>query len=464
MNKVKILFSYLVIAIFFFSPVKVKAQTEPEYPYYVIQGGDTLNVVAQRFGVSVDEIINLNEIADPNAIAIGDALKIPGFEGVQGELVLHTIQLGESYQSLTEQYQFPTNLLARLNRLLSQDEIFVGSRLIVPIAEDRQPMQIFAIQTDDQTRMELGAGKLINPWSIVLDNQDVLSSRNLPGDLLYTTSSAEEQTELVSIPGIQSLSITPLPFVQGKTIEIRVKTLVPMDLSGSIDGKSIPFFPIADNEYASLHGISAQADTGVISIQLEGISEGEKLFALDQRILVESGYYGEDPAINVDPVTIDPAVTEPEQELVEGITSVINPERYWDGMFQYPVDEPCLSGGYGGSRVYNGTFHYYHTGIDFAVCTAANANIYAAAPGRVVFAGPLTVRGNAVIIDHGWGVFTGYWHQSSLSVKEGDMVDTGQILGIIGTTGRSTGYHLHFEVWVNGTQVDPSEWLEVEFP
>ncbi|MEM5775281.1 MAG: M23 family metallopeptidase, partial [Anaerolineaceae bacterium] len=226
----------------------------------------------------------------------------------------------------------------------------------------------------------------------------------------------------------------------------------------------VMFFQTAENEYVGLNGLSAEEETGILPIRLEGGWNGQPIFQLDQRILVESGYYGEGPAIYVDPVTIDPAVTEPEQDLVEGLTGIVNPERYWEGKFQYPVDEPCLSAGFGASRVYNGSYHYYHTGLDFAVCTASNANVYAAAPGRVVFAGPLVVRGNAVIIDHGWGVYTGYWHQTSLAVSEGDLVEAGQLLGIIGTTGRSTGYHLHFEVWVNGTQVDPYEWLEQEYP
>ena len=94
------------------------------------------------------------------------------------------------------------------------------------------------------------------------------------------------------------------------------------------------------------------------------------------------------------------------------------------------------------------------------------------APGKVVFAGPLTVRGNAVFIDHGWGVFSGVFHQDTLSVKEGDFVGTGQQIGTVGNTGRvngagdyqGAGAHLHWEVWVNGIQVNPLDWLTFEYP
>jgi murein DD-endopeptidase MepM/ murein hydrolase activator NlpD len=76
----------------------------------------------------------------------------------------------------------------------------------------------------------------------------------------------------------------------------------------------------------------------------------------------------------------------------------------------------------------------------------------------------LTVRGNATIIDHGQGIFTGYWHQEEIDVKVGDRVEPGQLIGLIGATGRVTGPHLHWEIWVNGVQVDPIQWLENTYP
>jgi len=82
----------------------------------------------------------------------------------------------------------------------------------------------------------------------------------------------------------------------------------------------------------------------------------------------------------------------------------------------------------------------------------------------VVFIGKLVVRGNATVIDHGWGVYTGYWHQSQTLVKVGDHVTTGQILGYQGDTGRVTGPHLHWEVIVGDVQVDPLQWTKVTFP
>ena len=104
----------------------------------------------------------------------------------------------------------------------------------------------------------------------------------------------------------------------------------------------------------------------------------------------------------------------------------------------------------------------FHSGLDF--CGGEGLQITAPAAGRVVFSAPLTVRGNATIIDHGRGVYSGFWHQSQMFVNVGDMVEQGQVIGLVGGTGRVTGAHLHWEVWVNGVQVDPLEWLNQVYP
>jgi murein DD-endopeptidase MepM/ murein hydrolase activator NlpD len=98
-----------------------------------------------------------------------------------------------------------------------------------------------------------------------------------------------------------------------------------------------------------------------------------------------------------------------------------------------------------------------HTGIDFGA--SAGTPIHAAADGVVVSAGPLGGYGNATVIDHGNGLATLYGHQSRISVVPGQTVKRGQIIGYVGCTGLCTGPHLHFEVRVRGTPVDPMQYL-----
>ena len=82
----------------------------------------------------------------------------------------------------------------------------------------------------------------------------------------------------------------------------------------------------------------------------------------------------------------------------------------------------------------------------------------------MVDTGELEVRGLITIINHGQGVYTGYWHQSSILVHPGDQVEAGQQIGTIGNTGLSTAAHLHWELHVNGVEVDAMQWVREQFP
>ena len=117
---------------------------------------------------------------------------------------------------------------------------------------------------------------------------------------------------------------------------------------------------------------------------------------------------------------------------------------------------------YGTRRSYNGgEISSYHSGADFA--SAPSTPIYAAADGVVVLADSLNIRGNTIVIDHGWGIYTLYAHQTAFNVALGDRVVTGQVIGTAGSTGRVTGPHLHWEVWVNGIPVNPITWTQTFF-
>jgi murein DD-endopeptidase MepM/ murein hydrolase activator NlpD len=98
-----------------------------------------------------------------------------------------------------------------------------------------------------------------------------------------------------------------------------------------------------------------------------------------------------------------------------------------------------------------------HPGVDLA--EAYGAEIHAAASGRVAHAGPAGGYGNMVEIDHGNGLATRYAHMSDVLVEEGQQIDKGAVLGRLGSTGRSTGPHLHYEVRVDGEPVDPERYL-----
>jgi murein DD-endopeptidase MepM/ murein hydrolase activator NlpD len=90
--------------------------------------------------------------------------------------------------------------------------------------------------------------------------------------------------------------------------------------------------------------------------------------------------------------------------------------------------------------------------------------VQAANRGRVALAEALKVRGNAVIIDHGLGVYSCYYHLSEIRVQKGQMIEKGQVIGLVGSTGLSTGPHLHWEMRVTGNPVNPIQWTQRAIP
>lgn len=158
---------------------------------------------------------------------------------------------------------------------------------------------------------------------------------------------------------------------------------------------------------------------------------------------------------------LDPELNDAETQLLKNIYSRNTPKRHWDGPLALPIQGPTISP-FGVFRVYNETFTGRHTGQD--IRASEGTPVYASAAGEVVLAEELSIRGNMVIIDHGWSLFTGYCHFSELLVEPGQIVQKGDLIGKSGNTGRSTGPHLHWEFAVAGTWVDPLVWNEPVMP
>jgi len=113
-----------------------------------------------------------------------------------------------------------------------------------------------------------------------------------------------------------------------------------------------------------------------------------------------------------------------------------------------------LSSPFGLRRFFNNQPRNPHSGLDIA--PGAGAPIVAAAKGVVITKGNFFFNGNTVLIDHGQGLISGYFHMNKIDVEAGQMVNQGDILGTVGSTGRVTGPHLHWNVYLNGTKVNPA--------
>ncbi len=461
-NMIRRILASCLVAILLAPVIPAAAQTSGELPTYVVQPGDTINTIAIRFGISAQDLIDANQINDVNFLSVGSALNLPGFDGINGQLTTVGAPLGATFNGLVNQYHISQAMLVKLNKIVSPSQVFAGSTLILPVDENNPPLTPSAPVPAGQSLLEFALAESKNPWLIALTNQTPGTWNILPGEPLYSAATGRVGSMFGS-DLVNSIQIDPLPLVQGATEVITIHTTGPAELSGSLDGNPLVFFQSGENEYVALQGIHGMADLGLVDFSLKGSASGKAPFTIRQSVLLGPGYFPEE-TINVDPSFLDPAVTAPEDEQIKTITANTTPQKYWTGIFNVPLDEPiCVYSGYGTRRSYNdGPYDAYHTGIDYGVCS--NLNIYAPADGKVVFVGQLTVRGQATIIDHGWGVYSAYWHQSATYVQVGDSVKAGDLIGEIGATGRVTGPHLHWEIWVNGVQVNPQDWLDNAYP
>jgi hypothetical protein len=150
-----------------------------------------------------------------------------------------------------------------------------------------------------------------------------------------------------------------------------------------------------------------------------------------------------------------------ERDMVREMLSTVTPEWRPDRPFSAPRPMDITSP-FGQARTFNGELRSRHTGLDLRGLTGAP--VHAAAAGRVAFAGGLYFAGNAVYIDHGLGVYTGYFHLSRIRVRQGEDVEAGRLLGDAGATGRVTGAHLHWYLSVDGEAADASSLLGMRLP
>jgi len=169
-------------------------------------------------------------------------------------------------------------------------------------------------------------------------------------------------------------------------------------------------------------------------------------------------YKGETPQRGNDRTTYRRLVSE-QYSLVRRILKTYTPQRFYESKAIFPLKVyKRISSPFGVRRFVNGRPSGFHKGVDLAA--PMGTPVYATLSGRVIFAGRLLLTGNTVIIDHGWGLMSLYAHLSRIEVKKGEFVHRGEEIGKVGSTGRSTGPHLHFGIYLNDTAVDPLDFLK----
>jgi murein DD-endopeptidase MepM/ murein hydrolase activator NlpD len=175
---------------------------------------------------------------------------------------------------------------------------------------------------------------------------------------------------------------------------------------------------------------------------------------------VQSSLYPTE-TLSVDPAKVTPPPEAMERIAVEKAQAEViythfTPIRYWDKPFIRPLDS-IITSEYGSARTYNGSLKSYHGGVDFRAKTPTP--ILASNDGIVVLTQERYYAGGTIIIDHGEGLYSCYFHLSRFDVHVGDRIERGQAIALSGNSGRITGPHLHFGIIVHGVQADPLDLI-----
>ncbi len=437
---------------------------------HVVQRGETLFQIAMRYGTTVDAIAQANGIDDPRYITVGQRLLIPNVQSSDsaGTVTLHTLQPGETLETLARHYHTPPAELAAANHMTNPAQLYVGQEIAVPLSleqgGDVEPRALYHVQTGDNlARVAVHYG--VGVAALAEANTLSPSAPLFVGQTLWIPGSAAAQAPLRDLPPpFTDCELSPVPAVQGKTLSIRLQTSEYVTLSGTFLGYPVQLVTEDATQHYALFGVHAFTAAGVYPMVLTATREDGTQTTLTLRVqVVEGGYSSETISLTTEQQDLlNPQVTEPEWELFARVMSSFTARRYFDGVMGLP-SSGAISSPFGTRRSYNGgELRTFHSGTDFAA--PPGSPVVAPAAGVVVLAEELPVRGNAVAIDHGWGVVTAYFHLSAINVAVGDVVTAGQTIGAVGSTGRSTGPHLHWEMWVGGVQVDPMQWVQRSFP
>ena len=223
----------------------------------------------------------------------------------------------------------------------------------------------------------------------------------------------------------------------------------------------LPVYQVDRTTWRVLAGIDLETPVGRYPVIIDATAGGKRIETITTIEVRDKKFPTR--TLKVDEAFVNPPAAEmkriaDEAARLSAIWSVDTPRALWDGPWVRPVGDPANSA-FGSRSVFNGQPRAPHGGADFL--SPAGTPVAAPAGGTVVVAAPLYYTGNTVVIDHGLGVYSMFAHFAAMSVREGDVVTAGQVVGRVGATGRVTGPHLHWAVRVAGARVDPLSLLEV---
>ncbi len=361
----------------------------------------------------------------------------------------HLVQPGDTWTALAlRSGTTPAQLLQAHNAINPQRQPAIATVVSLPTAPAING-QLLRPLAPGLLQIAVENGR--SPWSVALGNSLPHPYRPSFYAPLVLHGGSEPPRELP--PGFSSLDLGQVPAQPGRALT----------LDGHFSASDLPTIELEGLPWAAarrsetliaLGGTGAFYPPGQPALRIH--SPGQPLW--EQPLLFLPGEWTFEQVNFNGTAVYDPDELRLERERLQAIWDEVTPRPLWHGDFGLPLtDYVEVTSLYGARRSVNGgPYNTYHEGTDFSAY--GGTPVYAPAGGRVVLAETLNVRGGAVILDHGLGLHSGYYHLSAILVEAGQRVQPGDLLGKVGTTGRSTGNHLHWDLLVGRTWVDPQAW------
>ena len=407
------------------APPVLGQDATPAGPIYIVQSGDTLFKVAFEHNSTVEAFTELNNINNPALIFVGQQLRIPVDESLALPPVLPDF--------------IPPHASSR-RRAFPGVQRGSGRHAIRNRCRIRTRLECFGRQKPDYGRVSAAC-----------------RAADLHTGL---------EPQVIDAPWpepVSLLQLGPGELLQGQSVRFVVQTTLPAQVRGGFLGSDLHF--VADESqrnHMALTGIPLYTAPGFHDLGVT-VEAGTVQTAFQWPLEVKAGVFGRQ-AVTLPPEVLDTLDRDTENAEIALLQHTVfgnRPGRWFDGLLLRPSIGRVTSS-FGTLRSYNlGPYDRTHNGVDFAAATGTP--VQAVADGLVVLANELNVRGRSIVLDHGMGVYTGYWHLSEMHVKVGDFVRAGADIAAVGNSGRSTGAHLHWQLWVNGIAVDPLQWLRSDF-
>lgn len=390
----------------------------------------------------------------------------------QSDPISHYVLPGDSWFALALRYGATVEALQAANPHPNRfREPVIGRMIIIP--DSMLPETTGRLIVDDRSLFQLSAESGVPAWQLAL-----LNGMNHPAGI--------QPAHPIFVLGPEILREYPAGFNDLDFTHIPGRTGEGMGFRGKIDHSLVRGSSAIGSEEGSLH-LSAVTQNGVGLLatgaffwegapHLDILTEVQSAKAVCQQSTapecVQTGFWSqpiqfEKKQWTFNNITLTGAAAEIDAESIAAerarlfeLWKLQSADYLPSGRFNEPVTGYLYhSSFFGARRSYNGgPYSSYHEGLDFAAYRGTK--VYAPAAGVVALAETLYVRGGAVIIDHGLGVYTGVYHLDSVDVAIGSSVVQGEQVGTVGSTGLSTGPHLHWDLLVNGIWVDPFAWRE----